>query len=256
MRTILPPLFVLIVFTLTAEIYMRARHVPSYLLPLPSEVIKTVVHEHHDLGISLRKTAAAALVGFGFSTVIGIVIAVLLSTSRLVQRAFYPYTIFFQTVPIVAVAPLLYIWYGAGLRSVATCAFIVSVFPIIANTLAGLLSIDPALRDLFRLYGGARLATLWKLNLPWALPNIVTGLRISSGLAVIGAIIGEFTASIIEENPPLGIVVITNTKQGNTAMVFAAILAASLLGLLMLTAVNLFGYIVLRHWHASEQTQE
>jgi NitT/TauT family transport system permease protein len=119
--------------------------------------------------------------------------------------------------------------------------------------LTGLLSTDPALRDLFRLYGAGPIATLWKLKLPSALPNIYTGMRIAAGLAVIGTIVGEFVAGLLEENPGLGILVVEAKKIGRTDLVFAAVLAASLLGLVLLAAVNLAGYLTLRRWHASEQ---
>ena len=224
-----------------------------YLIKIPAdlEALRQCALE----GAALRTPAAIidALIGFAASVIVGIVVALLLSTSKLVQRAFYPYTVFFQTVPIVAIAPLLVIWFGAGLKSVATCAFIVSVFPVIANTLGGLLSTDPALRDMFRLYGASGLAKMWKLKLPSALPNIFTGMRIAAGLAVIGTIVGEFVAGLLEENPGLGILVVEAKKIGRTDLVFAAVLAASLLGLAMLATVNLAGYLTLRRWHASEQ---
>jgi NitT/TauT family transport system permease protein len=136
-------------------------------------------------------TANASLAGFGMSVIIGSLAAIALSSAAWVQRAFYPYAVFFQTVPIIAIAPLLVIWFGWD-RTVVASAFIVSIFPVIANTLTGLLSTDPALRDLFHLYDAKRLPTLLKLRLPFALPHIMTGLRIAAGLAVIGAIVGEF----------------------------------------------------------------
>ena len=253
LRSILPPLLVLIGTTLLAELVIRMFKVPPYLLPAPSAVWDVLRERHDELVGSLLTTARAALIGFAGSVVVGVLVALLLSTSKLVQRAFYPYTVFFQTVPIVAIAPLLVIWFGAGLKSVATCAFIVSVFPVIANTLTGLLSTDPALRDLFQLYGAGGFATLWKLKLPSALPNIYTGMRIAAGLAVIGTIVGEFVAGLLEENPGLGILVVEAKRIGQTDMVFAAVLAASLLGLAMLAAVNLAGWLTLRRWHASEQ---
>src|SRR5262249_10503561 len=147
---------------------------------------------------SLWITARVALIGFAASVIVGVTLAVLFSSARLIERAFYPYTIFFQTVPIVAIAPLLIMWYDAGDTSVTICAFVVSVFPVIANALTGLLSVDPALRDLFRLYGAGKLATLWKLKLPSALPNIFTGMRIAAGLAVIGTIVGEFLTGSLD----------------------------------------------------------
>jgi NitT/TauT family transport system permease protein len=187
------------------------------------------------------------------SALLGVIVAMLLSTSRLVQRAFYPYTVFFQTVPIIAIAPMLVLWFDFGLKAISVAAFIASIFPVIANTLAGLLGTDPALRDLFKLYGASRVATMVMLRLPSALPSIFTGLRIAAGLAVIGAIVGEFVAGELSEGAGLGVLVIVANKRANTAMVFAAVLIASLLGLAMLATINLISYVVLRRWHASEQ---
>jgi NitT/TauT family transport system permease protein len=157
--------------------------------------------------------------------------------------------VFFQTVPIIAIAPLLVIWVGWD-KTVAASAFIVSVFPVIANTLTGLLSVDPALRDLFTLYGASPLARLWKLRLPAALPSILTGLRIAAGLAVIGAIVGEFiTGSGIG-----GIITISRTQQ-RVDKVFAGLLMATALGILLFLLINLISFLALRHWHASEARQ-
>ncbi|MGH7180286.1 MAG: ABC transporter permease [Tepidisphaeraceae bacterium] len=253
LKIALPPIVVAGVFVVAAQKLIGWLEIPRYLVPLPTDVFHAIAQRRSELFGSLLTTAWAALLGFAASAVVGIVLAVAMSTARVIQRAFYPYTVFFQTVPVVAIAPLLVIWFGAGLKSVATCAFIVSVFPVIANTLSGLLSTDPALRDLFRLYDAGPVATMWKLKLPSALPSIITGLRIASGLAVIGTIVGEFVAGLLGENPGLGILVVEAKKIGQTDMVFAAVLTASALGLAMLCAVNLFGYVVLRHWHASEQ---
>ena len=175
---------------------------------------------------ALLTTSVSALVGFLLSTVAGIAIAVFLSSSRAIQRAFYPYAVFFQTVPIIAIAPLLVIWFGYGTRTVIASAFVVSIFPVIANTLSGILSTEPALRDLFRLYGASTLVTLFKLRFPAALPQILTGLRVASGLAVIGAIVGEFIGG-----QGLGSVVDVARTQQRVDKVFAAVLLASVLGL-------------------------
>jgi NitT/TauT family transport system permease protein len=140
------------------------------------------------------------------------------------------------------------IWFGYGLRAVVAAAFIVSVFPVIANTLAGLQSVDPALRDLFRLYGASGWARLTKLSLPWALPNILTGLRIAAGLAVIGAIVGEFVGG-----GGLGVVVLEAMRQQRTDLVFAAVLHAAALGLGLFAAVSFASRTTLRRWHAQER---
>ena len=243
---ILPPIVAFVGGALMLEMAVRWSGVPSYLLPRPSAVLQTLVADESELLAALWTTTREALIGFALSAVVGVLIAVLLSSARWVQRAFYPYAVFFQTVPIIAIAPLLVIWFRFDM-AVIVCAFIVSLFPMIANTLGGLLSTDPPLRDLFRLYGAGRLSTMWKLRLPSAVPNILTGLRIASGLAVIGAIVGEFIAG-----GGLGSVVDEARTQQRTDKVFAAVLLASLLGLGLFGLVNLMSWLALRRWHASE----
>jgi NitT/TauT family transport system permease protein len=129
----------------------------------------------------------------------------------------------------------------------------VSVFPVIANTLAGLLGTDPALVDLFQLYGAGRVAALLKLRLPSALPNIFTGLRVAGGLAVIGTVVGEFLVGTLGDTEGLGVKVVGAMKTGRTDKMFAAVLIASILGLGLFAAVNLAGHLLLRRWHASER---
>jgi NitT/TauT family transport system permease protein len=236
------------VVTIGLELLVRAGWIRAFLVPPPSAVFGTMLRDWPELLTALAKTSAGALSGFALSAVGGIAIAVFLSSSRAVQEAFYPYAVFFQTVPVIAVAPLLVIWFGYGMRTVVASAFIVSIFPVIANTLTGLLSCDPALRDLFRLYGASRAATLCKLSFPSALPQILTGLRIAGGLAVIGAIVGEFIGG-----QGLGSVVDIARTQQRTDKVFAAVLLASFLGLALFGLINLLSHFVLRRWHASEQ---
>ena len=244
-----PPLAVLVVGVVGLELAVRLLHVRRFLLPPPSDVFDTIVREGPELWPAAGETAVAAVVGFAASAVVGVAAAVVLSSARWVQRAFYPYAVFFQTVPIIAIAPLLVVWIGYGLRTVAVSAFIVSVFPVVASTLAGLLSTEPALRDLFRLYGAGRLDTMLKLRLPSALPSILTGLRVAAGLAVIGAIVGEFIAG-----GGLGGVIDVALTQQRVDKVFAGVLLASALGLTLFLAVNLISRLALRHWHASEQS--
>jgi NitT/TauT family transport system permease protein len=151
MKRILPPLVPFIVITLALEWMVRGGFVPGYLVPAPSAIFRALYDSRDELAAAMAKTSAAAVIGFALSALTGIAIAVLLSSSRAIQKAFYPYAVFFQTVPIIAIAPLLVIWFGYGMKTVIASAFIVSIFPVIANTLTGLLSTDPALRDLFRL---------------------------------------------------------------------------------------------------------
>jgi len=248
LKKLLPPLIPFVVVTLALEWMVRAGVVAGYLVPAPSAVFRALLDNRDELAAAMAKTTTGALVGFALSTLSGIVIAVLLSSSRAIQRSFYPYAVFFQTVPIIAIAPLLVIWFGYGMKTVIASAFIVSIFPVIANTLQGLLSTDPALRDLFRLYGASSTVTLVKLRFPAALPQILTGLRVASGLAVIGAIVGEFIGGA-----GLGSVVDVARTQQRVDKVFAAVLLASVLGLALFGLINLISAVTLRRWHASEQ---
>ncbi len=251
LRAALPPLAAFVVLVGAWEALARALHVPEYLLPPPSAVARAAGAQLPALLAAASVTARAALYGFVLSAVFGTLAAIVLASSRPMERALYPYTVFLQTVPIVAIAPLLVLWFGAGMRAVTVSAFIVSVFPVIASALSGIRSADPALRDLFRLYGASRLATLTKLQLPSALPSIVTGLRVAAGLAVIGAIVGEFVAGFSESGAGLGILILSSYRQLRTDLLFAAVGFASGLGLLLFGAVSLLGYLLLRRWHAS-----
>ncbi len=251
LRAALPPLVALAILLALWEAVTRALSIQPWLLPPPSAIAAAGARDTATLLGAALTTGRSALVGFGLSAGVGVLAAIVLSSSRLLERALYPYTLFLQTVPIVAIAPLLVLWFGPGARAVAISSFIVSLFPVIANTLSGLRSVEPALRDLFRLYGARRVATLWKLELPAALPHLFTGLRIASGLSVIGAIVGEFVAGFSEDAAGLGILVLSAYRQLRTDLLFAAVLAASVLGLALFGAVSLAGARLLRRWHPS-----
>ncbi len=250
LRNFVPPLAPLLIVTAGAELVVRAGWVPSFLVPAPSSVLSSIFHDWVELWRATLSTAAAALTGFALSAVCGCLIAVALSSASWIQRAFYPYAVFFQTVPIIAIAPLLVIWFGWD-RTVVASAFIVSIFPVIANTLTGLLSTDPALNDLFRLYEAKRLAVLFKLRLPFALPHVLTGLRIAAGLAVIGAIVGEFITGA-----GIGGLIMVSRQQNRVDKVFAGLLLASLLGIALFVMINIMSRVALRNWHASEINQD
>jgi NitT/TauT family transport system permease protein len=245
----LPPLVPLIVAGVLAEFAVRRGWVPAYLVPAPSKVARTLFNES-DLRRATAETAIASIAGFLLSAVVGLAVAIALSSSRWIQRMFYPYAVLFQTVPIIAIAPMLVIWIGFGMPTVIASAFIVSVFPVIANAHNGLLSTDAALVDLFNLYGAPRTTTLWKLRLPFALPAILTGLRVAGGLAVIGAIVGEFITG-----GGLGSIIDASRTQQRVDKVFAVLLIASGLGIALFGAVNLVSRLTLRHWHASEKVE-
>lgn len=248
LSVVAPPLATFAVIVTAWEIAVRMLDVPRFLVPPPSAVLSALMADLAMLAGSTLTTARGTLFGFVLSAVVGTGSGLVLSLSKTLERSIYPYALFLQTVPIVAVAPLLVLWFGPGLRAVAVSAFIVSVFPVIANTLSGLRSVDPRLKDLFRLYGASRFDTLLKLDLPFALPSIATGLRVASGLAVIGAIVGEFVAGFAEGRAGLGITVLAAYRQLRTDLLFAAVILASLLGLALFATVNVASSLVLRRF--------
>ena len=244
----LPPLLPLLFSLGAAEIAVRLNWVPSYLIPAPSEVLRSLIDDRIELIFAGWTTLSSALAGLLLSFVAGTIFAVILSSSDLARRAFYPYAVFFQTVPIISIAPLLVIWFGFGQPTVIASAAIVSVFPIIASTLLGLKSTEPSLLDLFTLYTASRRQTLWMLKIPFALPQIFSGLRIASGLAVVGAIVGEFIGG-----GGLGSVVDAARTQQRIDRVFAAVLISSLLGIVLVGSVNFIAALLLGSWHSSER---
>lgn len=249
----LPPVIAFALLCGAWEAFVRIRHIQPFILPAPSGIFIKLIKDRAELLSALWISAEATLIGFAASAIVGISLAVVMSASTPLRRAFYPYTIFFQTVPIVAVAPMLVIWLDPGLTAVSTAAFIVSVFPVIANTLTGLRGADPALEDLFRLHRAGIFSKFWKLRIPSALPNIFTGLRIAAGLSVIGVIVSEALVGELGDSEGLGIKLRGASDNGNTEMVFAAVLLSSLLGLALFGVVNLAGMLLLRRWHASER---
>jgi NitT/TauT family transport system permease protein len=173
----------------------------------------------------------------------------------LVQRSLYPYAIFLQTVPIVGIAPLVVVWFGFGFQSVVVVALIISLFPIITNVSAGLTTIDRSLLELFEMHGASRWQTLTKLRFPSAVPFLVTGARTSAGLSVVGALVGEMFAGAGLNAVGLGSMIQQLNGQLDTPYLFAAILASTLLGLLIFGAVDLVGSWALGRWHGEKRRE-
>lgn len=240
------PAIPLVVGAIIGEVLVRYEFVAPYILPAPSAVVRSFATDFWEYFSAIQVTLGAAFLGLLLAAFAGVAFALLLSTSSWTERAFYPYATFFQTVPIIAIAPLLVIWFGFGLKTVIISAFIVSVFPVIANTLAGLNRVDPALVDLFRLYGGSKKDLLLKLRLPNSVPYIMTGLRISSGLAMIGAVIGEFIAG-----GGLGGIIDASRTQQRLDKVFAAVMLASFSGVVLIFLLNQVSKYFLHKWSKS-----
>jgi NitT/TauT family transport system permease protein len=225
---------------------------PPYLLPSPARVAHAVVARFPSLITSLGITAAAAAGGLAAALIVGLVIALLFAQSHWIRRMFYPYTILLQTVPIVAIAPMILLWMGPGLGSVTLIAFIICLAPIIANTTQGLISVDRNMVDLFLIHNASRAQLLLKLRLPHALPSIFTGIRIASGIAVIGAITGElFAGSSRVGVGGIGYAIQYANAQLETDYLFALVLAATVLGFAFFFTVMFLEWYFLHNWHES-----
>lgn len=248
MRRWLPPLLLLAGGLVLWESLVLALRLPPYLLPAPHRVALAAVEHAAALSAATAWTAAAAAGGFLLSMSLGLLIALLFSQSETLRHGCYPYALFLQTVPIVAVAPLIIIWFGTGMGSVVLVSFIISLFPVITNGTAGLLRVDPALLDVFRLYRATRLQVLLRLRLPHAVPYLVAAARISSGLSVIGAIVGEFFAGYGSGRQGLGYLITLTAGQLKTEYLFACVLASAGLGLVIFWSVGVAGDTVLRKW--------
>jgi len=226
-----------------------------YLLPSPLRVAQSVVENFSSLMTSLGITAVEAAGGLAASLVVGILIALLFAQSPWVRKMFYPYTILLQTVPIVAIAPLILMWFGAGLGSVMLVTFIICLAPIIANTTQGLISVDRNMVDLFLMHNASRPQVLLKLRMPHALPSIFTGIRISAGIAVIGAITGELFGGASRVGVGgIGYAIQYASSQLQTDYLFALVLAASVLGFVFFFITMFLEWYFLHQWHESARS--
>lgn len=248
-KTVIPPLLLFLVVIAIWEFVIRQFHVPKIILPSPSAVADAAWRFGPELRTGLAFTGAAAITGFLVSLIGGTLIAIAFSQSSLIRSSCFPYAIFLQTVPIMAIAPLIVIWFGTGFHSVVLVAFIISLFPIITNVTAGLLDVDPDLVDLFRLNNATRWQTLWKLRLPNCVPSLCTGAKTSSGLAVVGSIVGEFFAGYSQKWFGLGYLIPAWKDSFRQDRLFAAILASTLLGLAIFATVNVISAVVLSRWY-------
>lgn len=246
---VIPPMVLFLIVMVAWEVIVDAFGIKKFILPSPAAVMRAAWENGRQLRTGLAFTGAAALCGFAGSLIAGTLIAIGFSQSALIRTSCYPYAIFLQTVPIMAIAPLIVLWCGTGFHSVVLVAFIISLFPIITNVTAGLVGIDPDLVDLFRLNNATRGQILWKLRLPNCVPSLFIGAKTSSGLAVVGSIVGEFFAGYSENWYGLGYLIPVWKDALKQDRLFAAILASTLLGLAMFTAVNLLSAAVLTRWY-------
>jgi len=231
--------------------------IPPYMLPTPWQVAEIIVARFGPLVSSLLITAEAAGGGLAMSIMAGVAVALVFAQSPWLRRMLYPYTILLQTVPIIAVAPLILMWVGSGTWAVTMVAFIICLAPIIANTTQGLVSVDENLIHLFLMHKASPAQILFKLKLPHAMPNLFVGIRISAGISVIGAITGElFAGSSRVGEGGLGYSILYASSQLQTAYLFALVIAATVLGFAFFFLVMFVEWYFLHNWHESKRTAE
>lgn len=254
---IVAPVVVGLVMLLLWELGVRLFQVPPYLLPGPLLVLQTLIQEWPALFPSLLITLKITLAAFVAATVSGLLIAILFTQSKWIERSFFPYAVILQTTPIVAIAPLIIIWFRSNtFAALVVCAWIVALFPIIANTTLGLNSADHSLQNLFQLYGANRWQTLWYLRLPSAMPYFLGGLRISGGLALIGAVVAEFVAGTGGAQSGIAYQILMSSYNLQIPRMFAALIMTTGLGVLIFVLLTLLSDRALRHWHESAIQRE
>ena len=230
---------------------VRLLAIPPYILPGPLLIARTLVDDWALLAPSLWVTFGITLEALAAAVVIGGLLAILFSLSRWVELSLFPYAIILQVTPIVAIAPLIIIWANNVDLSLLICAWLVAFFPILSNTILGLRSVDRNLLSLFELYGAGRWRTLLHLRLPAALPYFLGGLRISGGLALIGAVVAEFVAGTGGNASGLAWRILEAGYQLKVPRMFAALVLISATGIAIFLALTLLSHLLLRRWHES-----
>ncbi len=252
LRMLLPTLM-LAVALIGWEAGVRLAGIPHYILPAPSLVLTTLIENFDSLAQAWRYTLTITFGALLLAAVLGAALAALFATSRWVERALFPFAIVLQVTPIVAIAPLILIYVDSTTAALLLCAWIVAFFPVLSNTVIGLRSTDPNLRDLFTLYGASRWQRLRLLLVPSALPHFLAGLKIAGGLSLIGAVVAEFTAGAAGRETGLASRILEASFRTEIPKMFAALLLVSLTGVAIFLGFELLSRWLLGRWHASER---
>jgi len=228
---ILTPAAFLTVFVIGWEIAVRVLHTPTYLVPKPSQLpgaIPPGVWTH------IWTTTKEVVLGFALANAVAFASAVAFAQSPLLERGLYPIAIALKTTPLVAIAPLLVLWFGTGLESKVVAAALISFFPMLVNTIKGIRSIGADEDELFVALRARRVDRLLRLQLPTALPYVFAALKISSSLAVVGAIVGEFVGA----KAGLGFLILQSSYHLDSPQLFVSIILAALLGFALFATVS------------------
>jgi NitT/TauT family transport system permease protein len=254
-RVVLPILVAVVLLGLWQGLVVAFK-VPAFLVPSPLRVAEVLWSDQALLLGALVTTLKITLFAFVCATLLGVLIAFAFVQSRWIETAFFPYAVLLQVTPIVAIAPLIIIWVKNPTASLVICATLVALFPIIANTTLGLRSVNPGLMSYFKLNRATRWQTLWRLRIPSALPYFFGGLRISSGLALIGAVVAEFVAGTGGTGTGLAYQILQSGYQLNIPRMFAALVLITVTGVLLFALMAWLSKLALGSWHESEVSHD
>lgn len=251
------PIALGIVFIAAWEFLVRYLAVPKFVLPAPSMIVAALIDDFGPLVGSLWVTLKVTLSAFVMALALGVVVAIFFAQSRLFEVSLFPYAVVLQVTPIVSIAPLVLIWVGLDHieRALLILATIVAFFPILSNTTLGLRSVDHNLQNLLDLYHASRWQRLKELQFPSALPYLLGGMKISGGLALIGAVVAEFVAGS-GTGTGLAWRIVEAGNRLNIPRMFAALLLLSLLGIVIFFSLSALEYLLLRKWHESAVGRE
>ncbi|VWX61514.1 Hydroxymethylpyrimidine ABC transporter, transmembrane component [Burkholderiales bacterium 8X] len=253
---LLVPSLIVAALLLGWELVVRLNDIPHYILPAPSLVLTTLRDNWGTLWPALWFTVKLTLLALAAAIVGGVLIAIAFALFKWVEIGFFPIAVILQVTPIIAIAPLILIYVSSTTAALLLCAWIVAFFPILSNTVIGLKSADRNLRDLFKLYRASPWQNFRYLLVPSALPYFMAGLKIAGGLALIGAVVAEFTAGTAGRETGLASRILESSFRTEIPMMFAALLLVSVLGIVIFVVFAALSRLVLGHWHESEMRHE
>jgi len=243
--------FIIIFVFVLWEVLTHALNIKWYLLPPPSMILGSIFQNFSSLMESMLVTLKVTLIALSMSVFISVSLAILFYLSKILERSMMPITVVLQVTPIIAIAPLISIWVDSSEMATLICAFLVAFFPLLTNTITGLKSTEKNHLDLMRLYRANKFELLRFVVLPNALPYFLSGLKVSTGLALIGAIVGEFVIGPISGHSGLAYRIIESGYQLEIPKMFSSVVLISIMGIVLYNVVRLLSYYILKNWHSS-----
>ena len=245
---IIPPLLLLALLLVAWQVWAVATHVPDYLVPAPSSIWSATVQERDLLATNTWPTVQIAVYGFSLAVITGFVLAVAIHYARWLEIALYPILIASQSVPLIALAPILVVALGYGLLPKLIIVCLICFFPIVVNTVDGLKRTDPEMRELLRSFGAGRLRVFREVELPGALPYFFSGAKVAGTYSVVGALVGEWVGSW----QGLGYLMTQKMSELDTAVIFSAMAILTAMGLAFFGIIALAARLTMP-WYAAEQ---